>query len=684
MTIHQKLTALSANLWWSWNPDAVSLFRRLNPGAYVASGNSPMAALRHAEATVLEDADFGSEVDAVYDAFNRYMTTDGAFADGPRTAYFCMEYGLHESLPLYSGGLGILAGDHAKATSDLGLPFTAVGLFVRGGYFKQYFDDYGRQQAEFPGIDATQQPVQLVTDEHGQPVMVSVHLGWQELHLRAWHIALGRINMYLLDSDFDANPFSLRFLTRRLYQGDRTTRIQQEIILGIGGLRFLRALGGEYDVYHMNEGHCAFVTLELLRERLTSGLGRAEAEAAVRAETIFTTHTPVKAGHDRFTPEVYIDQMRGFQRQVSFSDYDLLAYGRVNPNDVTEEFTMTVLGLKLSRAANGVSKLNGEVARHQWHHLFPEQAVAEVPIRHVTNGVHLPTWTAPHARAFLDEYLGADWLERRHDPTLWEAVNRIPDEALWEYRRMLRKTLIDFINHHLPTQSLPMTAALDPDVLTIGFARRFATYKRAPLFFHDKARAIQFFNRANRPLQMVYAGKAHPHDEGGKQFIQEIYELTQHPALKGKLVYLEGYNMEIGRMLTSGCDVWLNNPRRPYEASGTSGQKVAIHGGLNLSILDGWWPEGYDGDNGWSIGDDNSAAYKDPQIQDPEDAGFLYDTMEKSVIPAFYDRDKHGLPPAWLARMRHAMQHLPYAFSAHRMVTDYIEQMYRVPVREVG
>ncbi|QXD16448.1 alpha-glucan family phosphorylase [Rhodocaloribacter litoris] len=682
MTTREKLTEIATNLWWSWNPEALDLFRRLNPGAFDASDHNPVAALRHADPAVLEDTDFQQAVDVVYDTFARYLNAPPHVTDAPRVAYFCMEYGLHESLPFYSGGLGILAGDHTKAASDLGLPLTAVGLFLRDGYFKQFFDVQGRQRAEFPGVDTTELPLQLVTDAHGNPVTVTVPTGWQVLHLRAWRLALGRINLYLLDTDFSANPFTLRFLTRRLYQGDRTTRIQQEIILGIGGIRMLRALGVEVDVYHLNEGHCAFLTLELLREALAEGRPRHDAETAVRERCVFTTHTPVKAGHDRFDPGLFLEQMRGFQQQIGLSDHDLLAYGRINPNDTTEAFTMTVLGLKLSRKANGVSKLNGEVARRQWHALYPDRPVDEVPISHVTNGVHLPTWTAPHARPFLRIHLGDDWLERRDDPAVWKKIQDIPDEALWAYRRMLRERLIHYIQERIRYQTLPQTAVLDPDVLTIGFARRFATYKRATLFFLDRERALDFFRNTDRPIQMIYAGKAHPDDEGGKALIREIYEMTKHPEVRGKLVFVEGYDMAVGRMLTSGCDVWLNNPRRPYEASGTSGQKVAVHGGLNLSILDGWWPEGYDGTNGWAIGREASHLYKDPQVQDPEDAHFLYQTLEQEVLPAFYERDERGLPPAWIARMRRAMERLPYAFSAHRMVIDYVEQIYRTPATQ--
>lgn len=676
MTPLEKLEALSRNLWWSWHPEALDLFRRLNPEAFRTANNNPIVALRSANPALLQEKAFLKEVDTVYDAFQTYLHAPSRYADAATTAYFCMEFGLHESFPLYSGGLGILAGDHVKATSDLGYPFTAIGLFLRDGYFKQYFDVKGWQEAEFPSIDATLQPVTLVTGVDGKALTVAVPIEHTTLHLRAWRVAVGRTPLYLLDADFDANPYNLRFLTRRLYQGDRKTRIQQEIILGIGGVRMLRTLGLRPDVFHMNEGHCAFLTLELLRERLVVGDPRPVAETTVYNQCTFTTHTPVMAGHDRFDPALFLAEMHGFRTQLGLSEHDLMGYGRVNPNDMTEPFTMTVLGLKLSRKANGVSKLNGEVARRQWHHLYPHLPLDRVPIGHVTNGIHLATWTSPAARPFLRQHLG-DWEKHLEDPKTWARIDRIPDKALWDYRRLLRGALIDFVNDYTAHQSLRQTPALDKEALTIGFARRFATYKRAPLLFHDLERTLALFQDADRPLQVIYAGKAHPADNPGKAYIQEIYTLTQHPKLRGKVVFLEDYDMEIGRMLVSGCDVWLNNPRRPFEASGTSGQKTALHGCLNLSILDGWWPEGYNGHNGWAIGHEDSHEYKDPTIQDPEDAAFLYQILTEQVLPAFYERDDRGLPTQWIARMRQAMHHLPYAFSARRMVKDYAERYYQ-------
>ncbi|HMB93410.1 MAG TPA: alpha-glucan family phosphorylase, partial [Rhodothermales bacterium] len=601
MTTRDQLAALAANLWWTWHPEAIDLFRRLNPNAFRASNNAPVAALRATDEAVLNDAAFAREVEVVYEAFQQYMNASPTFGDAPRTSYFCMEYGLHESLPLYSGGLGVLAGDHVKATSDLGLPFTAIGMYLKDGYFRQRFDDHGWQHADYFSLNPDNHPLTLVTNEHGDEVTITVHLGHQPLLLRAWRLDVGRTPLYLLDADVEGNPEPLRTLTHKLYQGDRKMRLQQEIVLGIGGIRLLRALGIETDVYHMNEGHCAFLTLELLREQMANGTIQPDAEAWVCEQCVFTTHTPVPAGHDRFVPSLFNEEMAGFRAQTAFSESDLLAYGRVNPHDDHESFTMTVLGLHLARHANGVSALHGEVARRQWHHFYPGRSLDEVPIASITNGIHVPTWTAPPARDFLSKHLG-DWLAHRHEPDFGQAIADCSDEDLWALRSTLRRRLIDFINERVPQQSLPQTADLNPDALTIGFARRFATYKRAPLLFSDMDRIVRLFEQTERPLQVIFAGKAHPADEGGKRYIQQIYEASQHPALRGKVLFLENYNMEVGRMLVSGCDVWLNNPRRPLEASGTSGQKIATHGGMNLSVLDGWWPEGYNGQNGWAIG----------------------------------------------------------------------------------
>lgn len=672
MTTIQKLTALSKNLWWSWNPDALALFQQLNPSAFRATKNNPLRALADPDPFVLADPEFAGRVTAIYERFMSYMASGSDFDEQRTVGYFCMEYGLHESLPLYSGGLGVLAGDHTKAASDLGLPMVAVGLLLRDGYFKQFFDKKGWQQAEYPAMDVTQLPLELVENSNGEPITIAVELGHEVLHLRAWRLHIGRTEMLLLDADVDSNKYEWRHLTSRLYGGNRRTRIQQEIILGIGGLRMLRACGIQPSVYHMNEGHCAFLAFELLREQLAMGSSVDEAINWIRARTVFTTHTPVMAGHDRFDPDLFRHEMSGFANNAHLDVNNLLSYGRINPDDDTEQFTMTVLGLNMAERCNGVSSLNGEVARAQWAHKYPDTAVDDVPIGHVTNGIHLPTWTSPRARHFLDSRLG-NW---QGDPEAWKKIWDVPNEDLWAYRCDLRRALVDAATTYAQSQTLVQHPDLDPNALTIGFARRFATYKRAPLFFHDLDRAARILNNPEFPVQLIYAGKAHPADEDGKWFIQRIYEITRMPQFNGRVVLLENYDMSVGRMLVSGADVWLNNPRRPYEASGTSGQKVAAHGGMNLSILDGWWPEGFNGRNGWSIGHEASADYKDPEIQDPEDAQFLYDVLESEVIPAFYRRNNEGMPTDWLTMMREAMAHLPFQFSARRMVGDYAKQLY--------
>ena len=676
MTTREMLQELAANMWWSWNRDVLELYRPLNPEVFASSSSNPTATLAAADGAVIEDSDYQNKVEAAYQSLQRYLEKSPQFEDRLRVSYFCMEYGLHESLPIYSGGLGILAGDHTKAASDLGIPFTAIGLFLREGYFDQHFTADGWQQETYTSLNPADHAVKLVRNEDGSPLLVQVEIGPDVVHVQAWQITLGKTQMYLLDSDVEQNSEENRSITRRLYQGGRETRIKQEIILGVAGVRLLRALDIQTDVYHLNEGHCAFLLLELLRERIGAGEMRESAEEAVRRSCVFTTHTPVIAGHDRFNPDLLLDQLNSLRAGLHMSEEQFLSYGRVKPSDPHEAYTMTVLALKLSRHANGVSRLNGEVARQQWQELYPDRSLEQVPIDHVTNGVHLATWSTARARRFLDEHF-TDWRDFTSAPVVWNRVYELPDETLWEYRNALRRDLVAYLNAYVPRQTLRQEINLDPDALTIGFARRFATYKRAPLLFHDFERIVRIFGRGDRPVQVLYSGKAHPADEGGKQFIRTIFEMTQASELRGRLVFVENYNMAIGRLLTSGCDVWLNNPRRPMEASGTSGQKVCIHGGLNLSILDGWWPEGYNGRNGWAIGIDSSSEYHDVHQQDRDDARYLYDTLEYDVVPAFYERDERGIPVRWIQYMRNAFASLAMQFSGQRMVAEYYERVYR-------
>ena len=675
MNTYEKLETLAKNLWWSWNPEVLDLFERLDPTTFRNAKNNPIAVLRTRAPETPFDPALTSDIDAAYDALSAYLAAPRPDPNAPRTSYFCMEFGLHESLPIYAGGLGILAGDHAKAASDLAIPFTAIGLFLKQGYFEQYFTGDGWQLERYPALDPADHPLELVRGKDGKPCLVTVHFGNDPIRIQAWRARIGRATLYLLDTHVEDNPEEFRNTTARLYQGGRRMRLQQEIVLGVGGIRLLRALGEETDVYHMNEGHCAFLSLELLREHLALGASREDAVRTVREQCVFTTHTPVLAGHDRFDPGMFLSEMSTLREELDHSEHDLMAYGRVDQHNPDEWFTMTVLGLNMSRCANGVSQRNGDVAQRQWHPMFPERRVQDVPIGAITNGIHIATWAVPAARAFLEEQLG-DWRGHADDLRFWRSIADIPDEALWAYRNDLRRRLIRFAKDHVAKRSLSIPCELDPDALTIGFARRFATYKRAPLLFTDMERTRALFNNPERPIQILYAGKSHPEDEAGKQFIRQILDAARQPGFQGRIAFLENYNIEIGRMLVSGCDIWLNNPRSPMEASGTSGQKVAVHGGLNLSVLDGWWPEGYNGENGWAIGHGYADGSFGEEELDRRDAESLYRQLEQGVVPAFYERDRRGLPTQWIGRMRAAMAELTPRFSAMRMVKEYAETMY--------
>lgn len=702
MTTFETLTALAENMWWSWNPDALALYRSLNPDEFCLSGNNPKAALASARQEVLASEHFASQVADVYTRFKEYLETTGSLHSAPRTAYFCMEYGLHESLRMYSGGLGILAGDHLKAASDAGVPMTAVGILHRHGYFRQSFDEDLNQQVSHTMLDPGMQPLSRVLDDSGALLRVTVHFGQEPVYLQAWRLPVGRVTLYLLDPDIPENPDEIRKLCHRLYQGDKRDRLRQEIILGIGGIRLLRALGMEFDVFHMNEGHSAFLSLELTREAGENiDLGR------IREKCIFTSHTPVRAGHDRFTPELFEAELGEFISTLPLTLDETLALGRVHPDDKEELFTMTVLGLKLSRAANAVSRLNAEVTRAQWQELYPTLQKSNIPIGHVTNGVHLATWANPKAWPFLDKQLpgwnctgSSRTSSSRTGSSLrsdsFAAVTDLSSSDLWNYRCMLRADLIDFVQERSRTQSFQQKVDLDPHALTIGFARRFATYKRAPLFFKDPERAAAILGNPDRPVQIVYAGKAHPADQPGQAFIREILEFSRHESFCGRVVFLEDYNMEIGRKLISGCDVWLNNPRKPKEACGTSGQKITIHGGLNLSILDGWWAEGYDGQNGWAIDSETNPATDHATGQaidqnshteaqtDILDATAIYELLENNVTPLFYSRDHEGIPVEWVDKIRHAIFSLAYPFSAERMMQEYVERFYENEIADSG
>ncbi|MGD8414336.1 MAG: alpha-glucan family phosphorylase [Candidatus Latescibacterota bacterium] len=672
----KKLEELAHNVWWSWNPDVLELFRDLNPRAFRDDGNNPVAALRTPHKAILNGPEFRERVNEVYARFRSYMDSPGELSDRDPVAYFCMEFGIHESMPMYSGGLGILAGDHIKSASDLGLPLTGIGLLVKEGYLFQQFDASGWQQSLNPVLSLDHTPLRLVTNGDGSPLTVTVDIADEQVDVCAWSLQVGRCTLYYLDTDLTTNSPDARRITKRLYDDGPPIRIRQEMVLGIAGVRLLRALGLDASVYHLNEGHCSLVTLELLREQMDSGQTISEAEGWVRKHVVFTTHTPVPAGHDRFEPILLDETMPQFATSLGFSIDDMAAYGREHPGDPDGLFNLTILGLRLSRSANGVSSLNGEVSRAQWHRLFMNGSANDVPIGHITNGIHIPTWISPDARRFIEKVCGPLDL-RRSNPEYWAPLGDLPDDALWELRTRLRRELVYFATDRISRGTLPQTCNLDPEALTIGFARRLAPYKRALLIFSDFERAARLFGDSDRPIQLIMSGKAHPHNDTGKAFIRRIAEVGREAGLRGRVVFLENYDIEIGRMLVSGCDVWLNNPRRPKEASGTSGQKIGVHGGLNLSILDGWWPEGYNGNNGWAIGDGSSMLAASDEEQDAIDAALLYDTLEQQVVPAFYERNEDGLPLQWTARMREALTGLPAPFSATRMVRQYADELYR-------
>ncbi len=605
-------------------------------------------------------------------------------------AYFCAEFGLHECLTFYSGGLGILAGDHIKSASDLGLPLVAVGLFYRRGYFEQKIDGSGQQIEDYPRVDPSIIPVHSVTDRSGKPVVCSITIGDEVVFFETWRIDVGRSTVYLLDTDVPENSEQARGLTSLAYGGDMNMRIRQEIVLGIGGVKLLRALGIRPHVYHMNEGHAAFLTLELLREEMERTGDLAGAESSVRSRCVFTTHTPVPAGHDRFPRDLVEYTLKSQCAETGIDADRLMTYGTVGPDTPAHEFTMTVLGLKFSRAANGVSRKHGEISAIMWQDLYPKRASAKPSrkptIGHITNGIHIPTWTSKRSWEFWERHDSHRWKDEVHNPEFWRDLTdpkMVSDEELWSLRYTLRRDLIEFVRRRAqqhrviggPTGKEALYNLLSYDALTIGFARRFAPYKRAPLLFSDIEKAIALFNDPARPIQLIYAGKAHPRDGGGKDFIRHITQLCDHPTFHGKIVFLEDYDINVARYLVSGCDVWLNTPRRPLEASGTSGQKIAINGGLHLSILDGWWIEGYNGRNGWAIGGIDPIPRSNEEA-DAADALSLYTVLGKDVIPLFYSRDRIGIPRKWIGMIRNSLRTLIPTFNTHRMVSEYAAKYY--------
>jgi glycogen phosphorylase len=692
----ERLWSLARNVWWSWDYDSTSLFRDLDPVRWRELNHNPVSMLSEIPLAEVErragELVLHSRINYAYRRQLEYMGADRTWGTRhagvlrPRpVAYFSAEFGLHESIPEYSGGLGVLAGDHIKSSSDLGIPLVGVGLFYGQGYFRQWLDSNGWQQEEYLATDVNHLPMELAIGLNGQAVTVQIETRSGMIHAKVWRMKVGRCDLLLLDSNVEGNaPHDIE-LTSRLYGGDSRVRIRQELLLGVGGFRALKAMGITPGVLHLNEGHSGFAVLEAIRSRMQEeGLNFDDAVHRVSREVVFTTHTPVPAGHDRFGSDLIEEHLGPLGEYLGLSHDRLMSLGRENPSNQNEEFCMTVLGLKLSRRANAVSALHGEVSRAMWTGLYPGKSEDAVPIGHITNGVHVPTWLAPQMFRLYDRHLGAGWHDHSSEARIWEGIENVDDGELWETHLSLKSRLLDFVRRRAvrqadrrnepPEQLRRLGGVLGPDALTIGFARRFATYKRADLILRDMEKLAAMVNDAKRPVQFVFAGKSHPRDDPGKRVLQEIALMMRNPQFADKFVFIEDYDINVGRHFVQGVDVWLNNPRRPLEASGTSGQKVVLNGGLNLSVLDGWWAEAYDGLNGFAIGIGRTHSHMD--VHDARDGEDLYRTLHDEVIPLYYERDRDGLPRGWIKRMKRTIRTLGWRFNADRMVMDYTRKCY--------
>ena len=691
------LLDITRNFWWCWNQKAIDLLRRIESSQWDQRDHNPIKVLGETSESnfdrIINDDAMMMQLREVHEDFRLYMSQeswynmldDDSKAANCKIAYFSFEYGLHESLPNYSGGLGILSGDHLKSASDLGLPLVAVGLLYRKGYFRQYLNVDGWQQEYDIENDFYNLALEPVLNETGDPVKISVDMPGRKVHAQIWKANVGRVMIYYLDANIEENSPEDRNITAQLYGGDIINRIEQEILLGIGGIRALHLLGIRPTVHHMNEGHSAFLSLERLRMLMEAyDLDRDSAMQIIYASNVFTTHTPVPAGNDVFSADLIDKYFKDYIKSIHMSMDEFLKLGRINEDDKTENFCMTVLALKCSARSNGVSELHGHVSRTMWKNIWKDIPENELPIGHITNGIHIMSWISFEMQQLFDRYLGPRWKTKPLDSSIWERVERIPDAELWRTHERRKERLIGFARQRLSSQlqsrGYPKTEVeyadqiLDPDALTIGFARRFATYKRGTLVFKDIERLKKILNNKERPVQIIFAGKSHPQDNGGKDIIREIIELSRIPEFRDKIVFLEDYDINVARYLVQGVDVWLNNPRRPLEASGTSGMKVPPNGGLNFSILDGWWDEAYDGQNGFTIG--KREEYTDTVYQDEVESKALYNTLEKEIVPLYYNRGRDGIPRGWISAMKWAMQTLCPEYSTNRMVADYLNKYY--------
>lgn len=691
----KPLLDIAYNLWWSWNPDAIDLFRGLDPALWRANNHNPVKMLGSLGAEdidrILKNDAFLGKMDRVAQELKGYLEHGTWYQKehgdhlGRTIAYLSAEFGVHECLPLYSGGLGVLGGDYLKSASEIGLPLIGVGLAYRFGYFRQYLNLDGWQQETYPENDFYNMPMALVKNAKGAPLEVDVPFPGRSVYVHVWKVQVGRVPLYLLDTNLERNSGEDRNTTSHLYGGGQEMRIRQEIVLGIGGIRALAALGCPPTVTHMNEGHSAFMALERTRHLMEKhSLSFDEARGLVAATSVFTTHTAVPAGIDRFDADLVKKYFAHYCKKLGISVEALLDLGREKPGDGAEPFSMAVLACRLASSINGVSKLHGEVSRAMWQPLWPGVPLDEVPIGHVKNGIHTPTWVSDEMVRLYDRYMGTRWRFEPENKSVWERIDKIPNAELWGSHQRMKERLVGYVRARLQGQLKGMGAnssriaeageALDPNALTIGFARRFATYKRATLLLRDPERLERLISAAGRPVQFIFAGKSHPADEGGKKLIREIVHLSEKEPFRNRVIFLEDYDMGLAWHLVEGVDVWLNTPRRPFEASGTSGMKVVGNGGLTVSTLDGWWPEGYNGENGWAIG--SGEEYDDDEYQDRVESLALYELLEKEVIPLFYTRGKDSIPREWVEMMKNSIRTLCPVFNTNRMAGEYTEMMY--------
>jgi len=692
----KRLPELAMDLWWTWNPQAREVFRRLDYALWRQTAHNPVLMLRNLAPELLtryaHDDRFVAVYDEAIDALDAARTARDTWwqhrfagAAGP-IAYFSAEFALHQSLPIYAGGLGVLAGDHCKEASDLGVPLIGVGFMYPQGYFHQSVSPEGWQQESYERLNWADAPIEPAVTADGHTCIVPVPLGTRSVLVQVWRVRLGRVKLYLLDTDLEENAPWDRELSARLYGGDRETRVQQEIVLGVGGVRALKALGSEPAVWHLNEGHAAFVVLQRIRDLIEKGDTFDGALEEVRRTTVFTTHTPVPAGHDAFPFNLVETHLAGCWGSLGAYRDRFMQLGEYD-NGSGPQFNMTALALRTANGVNAVSQLHGVVTREMWAPMWPGVSRDDRPVRAITNGVHVPTWLSNEMARLFDDHFPADWRERHDDPELWKLVLEIPDEELWAARGALRNYLFAFIRERarLRWRDEQVSAArvvaagtlLDPNALTIGFARRFTGYKRPELIFHNPQRLQAILNASRRPVQIVFAGKAHPADETGKHHLQQVYRRAIDPAFGGRVAFVDDYDLHVAHFLVQGCDVWLNNPRKPLEASGTSGMKASINGVPHFSIGDGWWAEGYTGENGWLI---DAADAPDPESQDAADSARIYEILEREIVPAFYERE-NGIPRGWLRVVRNAIATVAARFSARRMVKDYVDSMYSPALR---